>query len=84
MVEEFDWCAVSETQSFIAQAREPFGIDGLNDLRASGLETTLVGFILDDELFVFRKLAKAVYLVCAYSGREWPRVLGYNERVGAS
>ena len=42
---------------FAAKARKPVGIDGLNDLRASGLETTLVGFILDDEFFVFRELA---------------------------
>ena len=48
VVEEFDGCAVSETQTFIAKTREPFGIDGLNDLRASGLEATLVRFVLND------------------------------------
>ena len=33
---------------------------------------------------MFRELAEAVHLVRADGGREWPRVLGDNERVGAS
>ena len=32
---------------------------------------------------MFRELAETVHLVRADRGREWPRVLGYNERVGA-
>ena len=55
--EEFDGCSMSESQTFAAKARELFGIDGLNDLRACGLEASLVGFILNDELFVFCELA---------------------------
>ncbi len=57
MIEEFDGCTMSETQSFPAKACEPFGIDGLDDLHTGGLEAFLVGFVLNDELFVFRKLA---------------------------
>ena len=48
VVEEFDGCAVSETQTFAVKARKPFGIDGLNDFRVSGVEATLVRFVLDD------------------------------------
>ena len=57
MVEEFDGCMMSETQAFAAKAHEPFGIDGLNDFHVSGLEASLVGFVLNDDLFVFRELA---------------------------
>ena len=32
---------------------------------------------------MFRELAETVHLVRADRGREWPRVLGYDERVGA-
>ena len=57
VVEDFDGCAVSETQAFAAKACEPFGINGLNDFCLGGLEASLVCFVLNDELFVFRELA---------------------------
>ena len=79
MVEEFDGHTMSETQVFTVMACEPFGIDGMNDLHMGSLEASLVGFVLDDELFVFQELAQMVHLVCADSGGEWARVLGYNE-----
>ena len=57
VVEDFDGCMVSETQAFAAKACEPFGINGLNDFCLGGLEASLVCFVLNDELFVFRDLA---------------------------
>ena len=57
MVEDFNGCAVSETQAFAAKACKPFKINGLNDFCSSGLEASLVCFVLNDELFVFRNSA---------------------------
>ena len=57
VVEDFDGCTVSEAQAFGAKACKPFGINGLNDFCSGGLEASLVCFVLNDTLFVFRKLA---------------------------
>ena len=73
---------VNETQAFAAKTHKPFGIDGLDDLRAGGLEASLVHFVLNDKLFVFHELAEMVHFICTESGWEWPGVLGHNEGVG--
>ena len=57
VVEDFDGCAVSETQAVTVKACKPFRINGLNDFCLGGLETSLVCFVLNDELFVFHDLA---------------------------
>ena len=74
MVEDFDGCAVSETQAFTAKACKPCGIHGLNDFYLGGLEASLVCVILNDELFDF---------IGTDGRREWPGVLRNNKGDGA-
>ena len=78
VVEDFDGCAVSEAHGFAAKACNPFGINGLNDFCLGGLEASLVCFVLNDALFVFRKLALMVHFIGTDGGWEWAGVLGNN------